>query len=87
MEARTTTSIKLDPTVKANAKTIFNNLGMTMSDAINIFLKQVEIHHGMPFDIKIPNNKTIKAMKEAKQGIDIVEFDIEEFKKIQKSKK
>jgi DNA-damage-inducible protein J len=60
---------------------------MTMSDAINIFLKQVEIHHGMPFDIKIPNDKTIKAMKKAKQGIDIVEFDIEEFKKIQKSKR
>lgn len=83
MEVRTTTSIKLNPVVKERTKAIFNDLGITFSDAVNIFLKQVELHNGMPFDVKIPNKETLKAMQEAKQGINVVDFDIKEFERIQ----
>lgn len=81
MEVKTTTSIKLNPTVKKHAQSVFNDLGITMSDAINIFLKQVELHKGIPFDIKIPNKETQKAIKEARAGVNIVDFDIKEFNK------
>ncbi len=87
MEARTTTSIKLNPSVKKHAQTIFNDLGLTMSDAVNIFLKQVELHNGMPFEVKIPTKETIKAMKEAQQGINVDDFDTQEFKALQPSAK
>jgi DNA-damage-inducible protein J len=81
MEVRTTTSIKLNPVVKANTKAIFSELGLTMSDAVNIFLKQVELQGGMPFEVKIPNKETLQAIKEAKAGINVVEFNIEDFKR------
>ena len=43
-------------------ESIFKELGMTTSQAISIFLKQVELNKGLPFDIKLPNipNKLTK---------------------------
>ena len=50
----TTIQIRTDSKVKAAADSIFNNLGITMSDGINIFLRQVNLHGGFPFDVKLP---------------------------------
>ena len=49
----TTIQIRTDSEVKAAADSIFNKLGITMSDGINIFLRQVNLHGGFPFDIKL----------------------------------
>ena len=51
--ARTTIQIRTDTEVKFTADTIFNNLGITMSDGINIFLRQVSLHGGFPFEVKL----------------------------------
>ena len=66
----------IDSTVKKEAETILNCLGLTMASAINLFLKQVIIHRGIPFDVKIPDLPTfvedlteeelIKLLEEAK---------------------
>jgi len=76
--ARETTSIKLDKEIKEEAKKIFNELGMTMGDAVNIFLKQVLLHNGLPFEVKIPNEKTKKIIEEAKIDINMLDSSIEE---------
>jgi len=73
-----TTSIKLDVEIKAKAKEIFNELGITMGEAVNIFLSQVALHKGLPFEVKIPNKETIKAIEEAKKGINMESISIEE---------
>lgn len=73
-----TTSIKLDKQTKESAKIIFKELGITMGDAVNMFLSQVNLHHGMPFDVKIPNQQTKKVIKESKQGINIADFSVDE---------
>jgi len=52
--ANTTIQIRTDATVKATADSIFNKLGITMSDGINIFLRQVNLHGGFPFEMKLP---------------------------------
>jgi DNA-damage-inducible protein J len=39
-------------------------LGLSTAEAIRIFLKQVELHRGLPFPAAVPNEKTIAAMKE-----------------------
>ena len=44
-------SIRIDPEVKQNAELILNELGLSMASAINMFLKQVTIHKGLPFDV------------------------------------
>jgi addiction module RelB/DinJ family antitoxin len=48
-----TIQIRTNAEVKEAADSIFNRLGITMSDGINIFLRQVQIHQGFPFDVRL----------------------------------
>lgn len=43
------TQIRLDPKIKADANNLFKELGLDMSTAVNIFLRQCLIHEGLPF--------------------------------------
>ena len=43
----------------------FSTLGISTTEAIRLFLKQVQLHKGLPFPVLIPNAQTIAAMKEA----------------------
>ena len=52
--ANTTIQIRTDAEVKSAADSIFNKLGITMSDGINIFLRQVNLYGGFPFEVKLP---------------------------------
>ncbi|MBW5291206.1 MAG: DNA-damage-inducible protein J [Candidatus Ruthia sp. Asou_11_S2] len=78
MHTRTTTSIKLDTQTKYQAQTIFKDLGITMGEAFNIFLKQVTLHKGLPFEVKIPNAETKKAIKEARLSNNVGLFNASE---------
>lgn len=60
--------------LKKEATDILSTLGMSASEAINIFLNQVVLNHGLPFDVKIPNEMTIQAMKEAEEA-DLKAYD------------
>ncbi len=62
IRARTT------PNLKTETERVFEKLGISTSEAINLFLSQVRLRKGLPFDVKIPNKTTLKAMKDADQG-------------------
>ena len=62
---------RMETSLKDNVEAILENLGMNVSDAINIFFKQVEIHNGLPFEVKIPNTTTLKTFQETDAGIDL----------------
>jgi len=68
MTARKQTSIKVDPVAWEEAKIIFKEYNLNLSDAINIFLNKVRLEGGMPFDIKVPSERLKQAMKEAKEN-------------------
>ncbi|MEL6408518.1 MAG: type II toxin-antitoxin system RelB/DinJ family antitoxin [Chloroflexota bacterium] len=55
---------RIDADVKAEVSQIFSRLGLTESDAIRLFYSQVQLHQGLPFAVKIPNDDTIAAMQE-----------------------
>jgi len=78
ISVKETTSIKLDVEVKAKAKEIFKELGITMGEAVNIFLSQVALHKGLPFEVKIPNEETKKAIEEARSGINMEDTSLEQ---------
>ena len=63
------TQIRIDETVKAQATSLFNDLGMDMSSAVNIFLRQCLLRGGLPFTVELPNysQKTLEALAEAKR--------------------
>lgn len=59
-------NIQVDTETKKAATEILNNLGLSMSTAINIFLKQVIKTDGLPFEVKNPkpNKELVEALKE-----------------------
>ncbi len=57
-------NIRTEPEIKKKVQSILKQLGMTTSEAINIFLYKVIMTGGLPFEVRIPNKDTIAAMKE-----------------------
>jgi DNA-damage-inducible protein J len=76
-----TTSIKLDPAVKREAQKIFATLGLTLGEAVNLFLNQVRLSKGIPFDIKIPNESSQKIFTEIRKGKNVDNFSTDELKR------
>lgn len=64
----TNLNIRTDKEVKAAAEMIFEELGLTMTTAVNIFLRQTIRENGIPFELKlnIPNDVTAAAIAEGK---------------------
>ena len=56
---------RIDPKLKKSAERVFSDLGLSTTEAIRLFLRQVELHEGLPFPVAVPNQATIEAMKEA----------------------
>ena len=56
---------RIDPQLKKSAERIFTRMGISTTEAIRLFLKQVELHKGLPFALSIPNEETVAAMREA----------------------
>jgi len=54
--------------VKEKAKSILKELGIPISSAHKLFYRQIIAHRGLPFDVRIPNKETIKAMHNARKG-------------------
>ena len=67
--ATTNINIRTDANVKAQAENIFENLGLNMSTAINMFLRQTIRENGIPFSLKldVPNDITVAAIKEGRK--------------------
>ena len=57
--SKTSMSIRLDSEVKEQAQQVFNHLGMDMTTAINIFLRQVLQYQGLPFDVRLDENRKL----------------------------
>jgi DNA-damage-inducible protein J len=62
------THARLTPEVKRQAEIILKELGISISAAQEIFYRQIIAHRGIPFDVRLPNPKTIQAMEEAREG-------------------
>ena len=65
-----TLHIRIEPKVKQKAEETLNELGLSIAEAINVFLRQVILNDGIPFEIRKPklNKETIEAIEDARQG-------------------
>ena len=61
--------IRVKPDVKAEVEKILDNLGMTTTEAINIYLRQIILNSGIPFEIKTPqfSDEMLEAISEAEE--------------------
>lgn len=67
--APVSTTIKIDPELKKQAQELFNELGMNLTTAVNIFLTQAVREQAIPFRVgmDIPNEETLAAIKEVNE--------------------
>lgn len=71
MSSSATVQVRVDEQTKAEAKKVLGALHLSMSEAICLFLRQVVLHRGIPFEVKLPNELTAKTLKESEEGIDL----------------
>ncbi len=67
--ATTPTQIRIEDSTKKQAIELLEGLGLNLSDAVNMFLRQVILQNGIPFEVKYPEFRpeVIEAMEEAKK--------------------
>jgi len=65
-----TIQFRTDEATKSQSGAIFQALGITMSDAVNMFLRQTILHGGLPFELKIPqyNKTTLDALADMERS-------------------
>lgn len=64
------TQIRIDSQLKKQSSDLFKELGLDMSSAVNVFLKQCVLHSGLPFSVQMPTkykSEVIEAMEEARE--------------------
>ncbi len=75
MVKTSTISARIDPETKNRAEQVFRELGLTSSQAITLFYKQVELQQGLPFTVKLPNELTAKALENARSRSNMEDFN------------
>lgn len=65
---------RTEPKLKKEVESIFKELGLSSTEAINIFYKQVRLRKGIPFEIKIPNKVTRETFEKSDKGKGLKSF-------------
>ena len=75
MAKTATVHIRVEPEIKLQVDNILNELGISTSEAINMFFRQVIRYKGIPLDLRIPTSETVVAIKEAEQQVNLYKCD------------
>ena len=78
---------RTEPDLKSEVERILEELGMTSTEAVNLFYRQVKLQKGLPFDVKIPNKTTLETFRKTDEGKELNEYkDMKAFlKKMKKN--
>ena len=61
--------------LKKEVERIFHQLGVSATEAINIFYRQVKFYKGFPFDVMLPNEETLKAMEDVDRKHNLIKCE------------
>jgi DNA-damage-inducible protein J len=61
--------------LKTEVEDILKALGMSTTEAINIFFKQVKLRRGLPFPVEIPNEETLRTFRDSEAGRGLTECE------------
>ena len=59
---------RISPELKEKAEGVLRDIGLSPSEALRLFYKQIELQQGLPLSLKRPNEETLTAIKEADEG-------------------
>ncbi len=72
MTKTATVRARVDPGLKARAEGVLAKLGLNTTAAITLFYRQIVSYRGLPFDVRIPNATTRRAMEQAREGTHLI---------------
>lgn len=74
MAKTATIRARIEPELKLQAEELFSQLGLSVTQAITLFYKQVTLQKGLPFPVRIPNTETLQALRQARDGEGLSEY-------------
>lgn len=66
---------RIEPELKAEAEIIFSELGLSITEAITLFYRQVKLTRGLPFEIHLPNQTTLQTFQDTDEGRNLVQCE------------
>jgi DNA-damage-inducible protein J len=72
MSKTTTVRARIEPRLKKEAEHVLGDLGLSATQAITLFYRQVTLRKGLPFDVVIPNSATRKTFESTDSGKNLV---------------
>lgn len=75
MNKTTTARARIEPELKEEAERILRDCGLTASQAIGLFYRQVILERGMPFPIRSFNEETRRVLRNSEDGIEVEQFE------------
>ena len=77
---------RVEPELKANAEKILKRLGISTTEAISLFLSQIRLQRGLPFEVKMPNKTTLETFRKTDEGKELNEYkNVDDFVKKMRS--
>lgn len=70
-----TVRARIEPNLKTEVESLFKKLGLSTTEAINLFYRQVKLRKGLPFSVVIPNETTEKVFKDTDAGRNLIRCD------------
>lgn len=63
---------RIEPDLKDEVETIFHELGLSTTEAVTLFYRQVKLRNGLPFEVAVPNEVTIKTFQDTDAGENLI---------------
>jgi DNA-damage-inducible protein J len=65
---------RVEPSLKSEVENILEQLGLTASETVQLLYRQIKLHKGLPFEVRIPNDLTAKTLNGSKSGKGVKRF-------------
>jgi DNA-damage-inducible protein J len=74
MSKTATIRARMEPTLKSEVEDILDRLGLSASEAIQLLYRQIKLRRGLPFDLQLPNELTMRTLRRSKKGQGVKRF-------------
>jgi DNA-damage-inducible protein J len=65
---------RVEPGLKTEVEDILSELGLTVSETVHLLCRQIKLQRGLPFDVRIPNDRTARTLHASRRGKGVRRF-------------
>ena len=66
---------RVEPTLKEGAEGVLRRLGLSSTEAITLFYRQIILRRGLPFSVELPNDETVETLRKSQAGKELHSYD------------